>query len=64
MDRLPWFERFGQSRCLARLDTGDRCELRRHKPTIAHAYVNGEVTFRWNVLVWTDRTLDHDRGTG
>lgn len=63
LDRLPWFERMGQARCLARLDNGDRCELRRHRPEIAHAHVDGEVTTRWSVLTWTDRTIDYEGRT-
>lgn len=59
IDRLPWFEKPHQSRCLARLDNGDRCELEQHRPEIPHAHVDGEVTTRWNVLVWHDRSIDH-----
>ena len=59
IDRLPWFEKPSTARCMARLDNGDRCELREHPPTMSHAHVDGEVTTRWSVLVWTDRTLNY-----
>lgn len=61
LDRLPWFEAGkGQKACLARTDVGLGCELQAHDVRISHAHQQGEITVRWSVLVWTDRTIDHD----